>query len=1131
MGGFSGSLGSVFVDVDGDLSKLQSSLKRALPEAQKLGEEISTAVSSGIGKSGAGTSADLAKRIGDAFAKAKGPVDELGEAYKTLGLKSTKELGRAATEAFNAFEKIRTSGTASAADIERAFEKMEAADKKWQDSLRTRPPIVEPGAIQKLEALAGSIDKFGSAASSLGTKLSIGLTVPLAGLATASIKAAADMDALERGLIAVTGSATEAKRQLDEMREVSKLPGLGLKEAVEGSINLQALGFSADKTKNILLAFGNALATVGRGKEDLNETIRQLGQLGARGVVTADNLRPIIERVPQVAGIIKREFGGEALSDPAKRFKELGISASDFIDILVRELLKLPKVTSSLKNDLENFQQALFESFAKIGKELTPFVSQFTSTAVPALQKAIEIFSALPEPVKQSAIVLGIFSAAFGPVIGAIGQMAGALNSTIKLLGIFAVESRAAAAAQATLNTASGASGVTGSMTVLSRILTPVNVGLLGISAAALVTASNLNKLEKAADTAFDEGLKKLSPEKAKQFTDRLAYMGLSVEQFKNLSIEDLEKVRDKFQQFDQFKAPVTGFTVTVEGATKAVTNLADAHDKTGAASDKHAAKATYGATAFERFTVAASKLGNAFRDIPVKIPLIEELPPQIDVARLRMEELREEIRHSREVLDELNDADLSALADEFDRAADRFRNLFDVIKDGKDVLHDLTVGSQREVDAIGDIFDDAAKRQGISVKKQGEAVNQLGRQVSTVMTDMSRDITKVIFEGGKLGDVFKKTGVAISEAIVRYAIERGTQLLLDQLEKILKQIPVVGAVFGKVFGATTPSFSGAPIPGIGGDTGRSATGAAGSPLGGGAAASAASGALGIVNVVTGAVSAITGVIGNIQNIKIEKTLSLIEESTRYIKIWTGERPDSMLQTQHSMLESLRRIEASTFGQVKVNLSGTLDTNQTNLLIDRLLNGSVNFYSESLTVMRDLRNISAQGFAQVAGELNQINHPGIVKQLTGSLLGGLGPGIGGAINSATGGLTGILAGLGSAVSSLFQGGEKDRLNIIANKTSGIDYALNDGGMRIATLNIRDDLHNFVEGAFGGWFHASFASLVSTVESIAAMKESGTKDVAAGAGTFVINVYGSDPKMTIEAISTYLRPLGYRYQAR
>ena len=61
-------------------------------------------------------------------------------------------------------------------------------------------------------------------------------------MGTDVVKAATTMESLERGLRAVAGGAAQADAQLIGLREVAKLPGLGLQEAVQGAGNLQAAG-------------------------------------------------------------------------------------------------------------------------------------------------------------------------------------------------------------------------------------------------------------------------------------------------------------------------------------------------------------------------------------------------------------------------------------------------------------------------------------------------------------------------------------------------------------------------------------------------------------------------------------------------------------------------------------------------------------------------------------------------------------------------------------------------------------------------------------------------------------------------------------------------------------------------
>ena len=128
-------------------------------------------------------------------------------------------------------------------------------------------------ARQKLEKETAQVEKrvnqardnMASAFSRAGNYLTLGLTVPLAMVGKQAYDAYMSFDSLERGLVAVMGSSRAAKSEMAKLKEVALLPGLGLKEAYEGSLNLQAAGFSADMARKSLTAFGNALATVGKG--------------------------------------------------------------------------------------------------------------------------------------------------------------------------------------------------------------------------------------------------------------------------------------------------------------------------------------------------------------------------------------------------------------------------------------------------------------------------------------------------------------------------------------------------------------------------------------------------------------------------------------------------------------------------------------------------------------------------------------------------------------------------------------------------------------------------------------------------------------------------------------------------
>jgi len=108
---------------------------------------------------------------------------------------------------------------------------------------------------------------------------------------------------------------------------------------------------------------------------------------------------------------------------------------------------------------------------------------------------------------------------------------------------------------------------------------------------------------------------------------------------------------------------------------------------------------------------------------------------------------------------------------------------------------------------------------------------------------------------------------------------------------------------------------------------------------------------------------------------------------------------------------------------------------------------------------------------------------------TGSSGGG-GGGAGGAAGAASG-LTGWITAISSAVTaissvlSLFgvgEGGQKDRLNIIANNTSFLAWAFDQGGLHTAILDIRNDTKYFL-GAFTTWYADLIAGMADSISNI------------------------------------------------
>jgi tape measure domain-containing protein len=317
-------------------------------------------------------------------------------------------------------------------------------------------------ADRKQKVFDRGLGRMGSNMQNLGKGLSTFVTAPLVGLGAAAFKTYADINALQLGLQNITGSASAAKLRFDELKQVARLPGLGLEEAVQGDVRLQAVGFSALTSKQALLQFGNALALTGGGKVQLDSVITQLSQMGSKSKVLAEDLKPILTASPAVATAVRKLMGtidSEAIS---KKLTAAGKGPANFIQDLITELSKLERVQGGPKNAIENFGDSVKLAGFSLGEaadrafNVTGAINGLGDT----IGNAAEGFAKASPATQQFAL------AATGAAV-AIGPLTAGLGAAVKLLPL--VQTGAAAlVAPFTLATAAAAALGLGAVSIYS---------------------------------------------------------------------------------------------------------------------------------------------------------------------------------------------------------------------------------------------------------------------------------------------------------------------------------------------------------------------------------------------------------------------------------------------------------------------------------------------------------------------------------------------------------------------------------------------------------------------------------------------------------------------------------------
>lgn len=273
------------------------------------------------------------------------------------------------------------------------------------------------------------IDSAGQKLQSIGRGLSAAVTLPIVGLGIASLKTFGDIQALQKGLISVMGSSEAAAVEFEKLKEVAKLPGLGLEEAVRGSVNLQAAGFSADEARRALLSFGNALATVGKGKRELDLVTLAITQLNNKSGGFGQDLRQLTEQLPQLRGALQTAFG----TVDTEAISKSGVTGKQVVNALITEFEKLPKVSGGINNAFENFADSSKLALSSFGDSINKAfnVEGLLNSLGETISRLAEKFSNLSPEAQKTIVVIAGVAAAIGPVLIAIGAVTAFVPSVV----------------------------------------------------------------------------------------------------------------------------------------------------------------------------------------------------------------------------------------------------------------------------------------------------------------------------------------------------------------------------------------------------------------------------------------------------------------------------------------------------------------------------------------------------------------------------------------------------------------------------------------------------------------------------------------------------------------------------
>ena len=334
-------------------------------------------------------------------------------------------------------------------------------------------------ATKSLGSLSEVALKVGTAMQNAGKMMTLGLTLPIAALGVASIKAASDLEETKNKVKVVFGEMS------DDVLKWSKN-------------SATAFGQSQQQALEAAGTFGNLFTSMGLAQKESADMSEGLVQLAA-DLASFNNIDPALVLEKLRSGLVGEveplRTLGINLTMAATKAKavEMGLAGANG-EVTQAALLQaryalmleqsknaqgdFARTSDGLANQSRILNAQFKDSLAMLGQNLLPIALAL----VQALNKMLTAFNNMPAPVQKAMLVLAGLVAALGPILIVVGwfvQLFGVISGIVTTLGTLGITFGGVAAAASAAGTAFLAFAASLALVILPIIVIIATLALL----------------------------------------------------------------------------------------------------------------------------------------------------------------------------------------------------------------------------------------------------------------------------------------------------------------------------------------------------------------------------------------------------------------------------------------------------------------------------------------------------------------------------------------------------------------------------------------------------------------------------------------------------------------------------
>jgi tape measure domain-containing protein len=277
----------------------------------------------------------------------------------------------------------QVSGTAAKIDdrlkqADRAFDRMNAASKAAQEAVA--------GLASRLGPLGGALGGLGPAGVAAGAGVAA-LGAGLAAVAKAGDAATATLARLK----SATGSVQQAEEVYRRLFDLSQQTGVSVAESAASfsrfSVAAKEIGATSDQVLRLVGGLQKAALATGTDSQNTAAAMQQIAQALASGVLQGDELRSIMENMPEVAAALARELGVGM-----GQLKQMGADGKLTAETVFPALLR---ASEKMAGEFDKLPPTMARAFGILGESMVQFGAD--------LDRALGVSQAIARAAKAAA--------------------------------------------------------------------------------------------------------------------------------------------------------------------------------------------------------------------------------------------------------------------------------------------------------------------------------------------------------------------------------------------------------------------------------------------------------------------------------------------------------------------------------------------------------------------------------------------------------------------------------------------------------------------------------------------------------------------------------------------------------